>query len=247
MELPRDETQDAPSADHYDPESALLDAGGEESFFNDVDATGKKSSDLLDSSYSDCELKTKSPAVPSDIIHTMSSDSEQAADTPTREIQKSAAAMSISRSEIPDTIPKGMAAIPEKNSAESKKIPDISLKNIPASKLTLSSLMKKKKEKEIPVSLTEVPIPSETYKSIMNARKTKEKVPALGDSEVQINTECGSFYNAGDGRVARCHLTEDVASLTVSSLSFDSKNLMCLSCPKTHSILGGGGGGGGGL
>jgi hypothetical protein len=155
--------------------------------------------------------------------------------------------MSISRPEIPDVpdrTPKEAVTIPEINPDGAEKIPDSSLKSIPAKKPTLSSLMKNKREKHVPASMAEAPIPSETYTRIMDAKKTKEKVPVLGNSVPLNNTECGSFFNAGDGRVARCHLTEDVSSLTVSSLSFDPKNLMCLSCPKTHSILGGGGGGG---
>jgi hypothetical protein len=52
--------------------------------------------------------------------------------------------------------------------------------------------------------------------------------------------ECGSFYNSGDNRIRRAIYKENVASLTVTSLSFNPVSWECASCPSKHPIFGGG-------
>jgi hypothetical protein len=101
--------------------------------------------------------------------------------------------------------------------------------------------------------------PSDVYQSIKAQNKMKRLPIVLdgsGTNPRPVFTECGSFYNAGDNRIVRSVLKEDICSGTVTSLSFSSGTWLCSSCPIRHPILsksgaggkgsqGGGGGGGG--
>ncbi len=60
-----------------------------------------------------------------------------------------------------------------------------------------------------------------------------------------MNYECGSFFNKGDNRVLRSVYNENVATLSVSSMSFNPITWLCNACPKKHPITGGEGGEGG--
>jgi hypothetical protein len=85
--------------------------------------------------------------------------------------------------------------------------------------------------------------PSATYKAIMGGRSAKNSNSVLtGTGIAKSKTNCGSFFNPGDNRVLRSVYKENVATLTVSSLSFNPVSWECSACPKKHSILGGGGG-----
>jgi hypothetical protein len=64
-----------------------------------------------------------------------------------------------------------------------------------------------------------------------------------GTNPRPVFTECGSFYNAGDNRIVRSVLKEDICSGTVTSLSFSSGTWLCSSCPIRHPILSKSGGG----
>jgi len=263
MTLPRDETQDATAEGSYNPEDALLDIEGDDSNTVDTaDITGNFKN-MLDSSYSDVE-PAENP-LRSSKTHQVSYDSEQensesmnstsgfaTNDTPTRELQKSAAALQISNSQVPDSVPTGIQTLKEKLPAEQSEIPDTAPKRIPEAradsfpdsgpksipdsrtKSSLSNLMKKKQDKESQSLDIDVISPSETYKKIMEAKLSKEKVPVIGNLESFPENDCGSFYNRGDGRIGRCLVKEDVSNLSVSSLSFDPKTLLCHACPKSH-------------
>jgi hypothetical protein len=85
--------------------------------------------------------------------------------------------------------------------------------------------------------------PSATYKAIMGGRSAKNFNSILsGTGTVKSKNNCGSFFNPGDNHVLRSVYKENVATLTVSSLSFNPVSWECSACPKKHSILGGGGG-----
>jgi hypothetical protein len=89
--------------------------------------------------------------------------------------------------------------------------------------------------------------PSSTYESIVSAKKHKLCPPAIpGTGPHNVNYSCGSFYNKGDNRVARTVYKENVASLSITSMSFNPTNWLCSACPKKPPILGGGANGGGG-
>jgi hypothetical protein len=106
----------------------------------------------------------------------------------------------------------------------------------------------KKKTQEVEVDA----VPTQTYKSILAAKINKITPPTIpGTGAASANTDCGSFYNTGDNRIRRSVYKENVATLTVSSLSFNPVTWECASCPTKHDILGGegasrGGEGGGG-
>jgi hypothetical protein len=86
-------------------------------------------------------------------------------------------------------------------------------------------------------------IPSPTYNAIMAGRSVKHNQPVIaGTGNTKSEKNCGSFFNPGDNRVIRSVYKENVATLTVSSLSFNPTSWECSACPKKHSILGGGGG-----
>jgi hypothetical protein len=83
--------------------------------------------------------------------------------------------------------------------------------------------------------------PSNTYKSILAAKKNKACPPTIpGTGCHNVNYECGSFYNKGDNRALRSVYKENVATLCVSSLSFNPITWLCNACPKKHPIAGGG-------
>ena len=85
-------------------------------------------------------------------------------------------------------------------------------------------------------------IPSPTYNAIMAGRSVKHNQPVIaGTGNTKSKKNCGSFFNPGDNRVIRSVYKENVATLTVSSLSFNPTSWECSACPKKHSILGGGG------
>jgi len=94
-------------------------------------------------------------------------------------------------------------------------------------------------------SKAETLIPSDIYKKIVTKKIELQIPPPMGDvNDIDKKySECGSFYNEGDGRVGRTNLSEDVSSLSISSTSFDPKNLKCCACPKNHNIFERGGGG----
>jgi hypothetical protein len=78
-----------------------------------------------------------------------------------------------------------------------------------------------------------------------------KRLPAVmdgtGTNPRSIFTECGSFYNKGDNRIARSVVKEDICSGTVTSLSMSPQSWLCSACLVRHSILkspdlGGGGG-----
>jgi len=86
-------------------------------------------------------------------------------------------------------------------------------------------------------------VPSNTYKAILEAKKNTLTPPAIpGIGPAMANLDCGSFYNSGDNRVRRTVYKENVASLTVTSISFNPVTWECASCPSKHQIFGGGGG-----
>lgn len=86
-------------------------------------------------------------------------------------------------------------------------------------------------------------IPSPTYNAIMAGRSVKNNQSVIaGTGNPKAEKNCGSFFNPGDNRVIRSVYKENVATLTVSSLSFNPTSWECSACPKKHSILGGGGG-----
>ena len=88
--------------------------------------------------------------------------------------------------------------------------------------------------------------PSNTYKAIVSAKKQKICPPTItGTGPHSVNYDCGSFYNKGDNRVSRAVYKENVATLSVTSMSFNPTSWVCSACPKKHSILGGGAGEGG--
>jgi hypothetical protein len=80
--------------------------------------------------------------------------------------------------------------------------------------------------------------PSDVYLSIKAQNKMK-RLPAVldgtGTNPKAIFTECGSFYNKGDNRVARSVVKEDICTGTVTSLSFSPQSWLCLSCPVLNS------------
>ena len=83
-------------------------------------------------------------------------------------------------------------------------------------------------------------IPSDTYKSILAAkisRITPATIPGTGSGVA--DTSCGSFYNPGDNRIRRAVYKENVANLTVTSMSFNPVTWECASCPSRHPILNG--------
>jgi hypothetical protein len=127
-------------------------------------------------------------------------------------------------------------ADPEKP-AQSKSIP-LRLQKVPA--------MFKEPLPPQPKPAVEPPAtPSATYKAIMGGRSAKNTNSVLaGTGTAKSKTNCGSFFNPGDNRVLRSVYKENVATLTVSSLSFNPVSWECSACPKKHSVLGGGGGGG---
>jgi hypothetical protein len=101
----------------------------------------------------------------------------------------------------------------------------------------------KKKTPEIEVDA----VPTKIYKSILAAKINKITPPAIpGTGAASASTDCGSFYNTGDNRIRRSVYKENVATLTVSSLSFNPVTWECASCPTKHDILGGEGANGGG-
>jgi len=126
-------------------------------------------------------------------------------------------------------------ADPEKT-AQSKSIP-LRLQKVPA--------MFKEPLPPQPKQAVEPPAtPSATYKAIMGGRSAKNTNSVLaGTGTAKSKTNCGSFFNPGDNRVLRSVYKEIVATLTVSSLSFNPIGWECSACPKKHSVLGGGGGG----
>jgi hypothetical protein len=84
-------------------------------------------------------------------------------------------------------------------------------------------------------------VPSSTYKAILEAKKNKLTPPAIpGIGPATAKLDCGSFYNSGDNRIRRTVYKENVASLTVTSLSFNPVTWECASCPSKHQIFGGG-------
>jgi hypothetical protein len=84
-------------------------------------------------------------------------------------------------------------------------------------------------------------VPSATYKSILAAKLNKITPPPIpGTGKATANLDCGSFYNTGDNRIRRAVYKENVATLTVSSISFNPVTWDCSSCPVKHPILGGG-------
>ncbi len=90
-------------------------------------------------------------------------------------------------------------------------------------------------------------VPSATYKSILTAKLNKITLPPIpGTGKAMANLDCGSFYNTGDNRIRRAVYKENVATLTVSSISFNPVTWECSSCPVKHPILGGEGGASGG-
>ncbi len=87
-------------------------------------------------------------------------------------------------------------------------------------------------------------IPSITYKAIMSGRSVKNTYSFIaGTGTAKADKNCGSSFNTGDNRVSCSVYKENVATPTVSSLSFNPSVWECSACPKKHSILGGGGGG----
>jgi hypothetical protein len=91
---------------------------------------------------------------------------------------------------------------------------------------------KKKQEKEPDA------VPSSTYKSILAAKVNKITPPTIpGTGKATANLDCGSFYNTGDNRIRRAVYKENVATLTVSSISFNPVTWECASCPVKHPIL----------
>jgi hypothetical protein len=82
-------------------------------------------------------------------------------------------------------------------------------------------------------------IPSDIYKSILAAklaRVTPAAIPGTGRSTA--DTSCGSFYNAGDNQIRRAVYKENVAKLSVTSISFNPVTWECASCPNRHPVLG---------
>jgi hypothetical protein len=68
--------------------------------------------------------------------------------------------------------------------------------------------------------------PSATYKAIMGGRSAKNSNSVLtGTGIAKSKTNCGSFFYPGDNRVLRSVYKENVATLTVSSLSFNPVTL----------------------
>jgi hypothetical protein len=81
--------------------------------------------------------------------------------------------------------------------------------------------------------------PSDIYKSILVAkiaRVTPSTIPGIGRSTA--DTSCGSFYNPGDNRIRRAVYKENVAKLSVTSISFNPVTWECASCPNRHPVLG---------
>ncbi len=88
--------------------------------------------------------------------------------------------------------------------------------------------------------------PSDVYQSIKALNKMKRLPTVLdgsGTNPRPVFTECGSFYNAGDNRIVRSVLKEDICSGTVTSLSLSPATWLCSSCPSRHPILNKSGGG----
>ncbi len=89
--------------------------------------------------------------------------------------------------------------------------------------------------------------PSDVYQSIKAQNKMKRLPTVLdgsGTNPRPVFTECGSFYNAGDNRIVRSVLKEDICSGTVTSLSLSPATWLCSSCSVPHPILNKSGGGG---
>jgi hypothetical protein len=128
------------------------------------------------------------------------------------------------------------AAKGDANSATNATIP-LRLQKVPA--------MFKPPPPPQPKPAAEAPAtPSATYKAIMGGRSAKNSNSVLaGTGSAKSKNNCGSFFNQGYNRVLRSVYKENVATLTVSSLSFNPVSWECSACPKKHSILGGGGGG----
>ena len=92
-------------------------------------------------------------------------------------------------------------------------------------------------------------LPTENCRKINSAKLVKRKPATLGgigSDPGPDNSECGSFYNSGDNRIARVCYHENLSTLSVSSLSINPQKWDCVACPKSHSVLSDGGGGAGG-
>jgi hypothetical protein len=90
-------------------------------------------------------------------------------------------------------------------------------------------------------------VPSSSYKAILNAKINKLTPPAIpGIGPATAKLDCGSFYNTGDNRIRRSVYKENIATLTITSISFNPVSWECASCPSKHRILEGGDSGGGG-
>ena len=131
----------------------------------------------------------------------------------------------------PDSGTKTLSAV---ENMDSDPIPGTSAQNIKTSK-------KREPTRKIPAD--EEAIPSDLYKKISTSKKLKGKSASFGgiDPGQLKDSDCGSYYNEGDGRVGRSVYREDLASLSITSMSFNPKTWECSACPKKHPILGGGG------
>jgi hypothetical protein len=151
-----------------------------------------------------------------------------------------------SRIVIPEKLAKAISAARKSDAArrgDAAGISDAAAQS-DASKSRVPAMVppaKKKQEKELDA------VPSATYKSILAAKVKKITPPTIpGTGKATANLDCGSFYNTGDNRIRRAVYKENVATLTVSSISFNPVTWECSSCPVKHPILGGGASGGGG-
>jgi hypothetical protein len=81
-------------------------------------------------------------------------------------------------------------------------------------------------------------VPPKSYEAMIKNKKKKEKAGTIGGiASGQGPLECGSFYNKGDNQVLRSVYTEDVSSLSVSSMSFNPVTWKCTACPSSHSVF----------
>jgi hypothetical protein len=83
-------------------------------------------------------------------------------------------------------------------------------------------------------------VPSKTYTKIISGKMLKGKVGTIGGiTSGQGLSECGSFFNKGDNRVLRSVYKEDISTMSVSFLSFNTVKWVCSSCPASHPVFGG--------
>jgi len=255
MELPKDET-----GMNQDPDGVLNETYDES---DGGQSAGNYTSDLeVDLQISETEYESSIKTVKNYGISEVCKDPEKVlermdVDPPgqgtSSEIHILAASMSISETDStknPETnspsatienqsmVEETEAEVPTAGSSADPKVVLAIKKNIPDQTMKIPSFSKAVNSDTV--------VPPESYKKIIQKIKEKEIPPKIGDGPISglLSSECGEFFNAGDGRAVRTQYSEDICSLSIVSSSFNTTSLQCVGCPKGHSILENCGGGG---